>query len=180
MDATWLKINCNCMHLFKVSGYVIRLSDNPTREIVGGMGTNSFAVRAVTDARPLTSRSATTNKPLRRANGNTAAGRRVRDLYRALLAGMSNPDDVRRAQALAAAELTVAAENARAELLAGQGDVEQIVRLENLANRAVKRLGLQAATAPQGPTLAEHLAKLARERVDDVVVDDEDENASAA
>jgi hypothetical protein len=141
----------------------------------------SSAIRAVAGGQSLTNRSVTTNDPMRaRADGRTSGGRRVRDLYRALLAGMNNPDDIRRAQALAAAELTVAAENARAELLAGLGDIEQIVRLENLATRAVRRLGLQAATAPQGPTLAEHLAKLKRERVDDVLVDAADENASAA
>jgi hypothetical protein len=136
--------------------------------------------RSAVEGKSLTNRSATTNDPMRaRASGRTSGGRRVRDLYRCYLAGMNNPDDACRAQVLAAAELTVAAENARAELLAGQGDIEQIVRLENLANRAVKRLG-KRTEAPQGPTLAEHLAKLARERPDDVVVDDEDENASAA
>ena len=50
---------------------------------------------------------------------------------------------------LAAAELMVAAKNARAELLAGRGDVEQVVRLENLANRAVKRLGIKPPERPR-------------------------------
>lgn len=108
------------------------------------------AIRAVAGGQSLTNRSVTTNDPMRaRADGRTSAGRRVRDLYRAYLAGVSNPDDACRAQVLAAAELMVAAENARAELLAGGGDVEQIVRLENLANRAVRRLGIKAAEAPR-------------------------------
>jgi hypothetical protein len=119
--------------------------------------------RAAVAERPLTSRSATTNKPLRRANGNTAAGRRIRDLYRAFIAGVSNPDDACRAQVLAAAELQVLAENARAELLAGQGDIEQIVRLENLANRAVKRLGIKRTEAP-APTIRERLIAEAEAR----------------
>jgi hypothetical protein len=83
-----------------------------------------------------------------RINGNTATGRRIRDLYRSYLAGMANADDACRAAVLAAAELVTAAEAARANLLAGQGDVEQIVRLENLANRAVRRLGLRRTEAP--------------------------------
>ena len=63
---------------------------------------------------------------------------------------MGRTDDIARAQALAAAELMAAAENVRLKLLAGQGDVEQIVRLENLANRAVRRLGIKpGAAAPQ-------------------------------
>jgi hypothetical protein len=52
---------------------------------------------------------------------------------------------------LAAAELIVAAERARAEFLAGRGDVEQIVRLENLAARSVRRLGIKAGSAVAAP-----------------------------
>jgi len=110
---------------------------------------------------PIKCRSATTNKPMRRANGNTAIGRRVRDLYRAYLAGMSNPDDATRAAVLAAAELVVAAESARAKLLAGEGDIEQIVRLENLANRAVKRLGIRPDKREQRSALADYLSNMA-------------------
>ena len=33
-------------------------------------------------------------------------------------------------------------------MLAGQGDVEQLVRLENLASRAVRRLGIDFKAAP--------------------------------
>jgi hypothetical protein len=108
-----------------------------------------LAARPAADARAPRQRSAVTNGPMRRTSGNTAAGRRVRDLYRAFLQHMTNPaDTIAQANALNAAELTVAAENARTKLLAGQGDIEQIVRLENLANRAVRRLGIKPGTAP--------------------------------
>jgi hypothetical protein len=122
-----------------------------------------------------------------RASGRTSGGRRVRDLYRAYLAGVSNPDDACRAQVLAAAELMVAAENARAELLAGAADIEQIVRLENLANRAVKRLGLKPTAASQ-PSLSEYLAAKApaeaaeetsASAADGEVAQDDDDEAAA-
>jgi hypothetical protein len=124
--------------------------------------TKSSAGRSASATAPPTSRSATTNKPLRRANGNTAAGRRVRDLYRAFMAHLGNPGDtIVQANVLNAAELTAAAENERAKLLAGDGDVEQIIRLENLASRAVRRLGVQPSAARPGAKLDEHLARLA-------------------
>lgn len=108
-----------------------------------------LAARSPSEARAPRQRSATTNGPMRRVSGNTAAGRRLRDLYGAFLQHMSNPaDTIAQASALNAAELTVATENARAELLAGCGDIEQIVRLENLANRAVRRLGLRRTERP--------------------------------
>lgn len=88
----------------------------------------------------------------------------MRDLFTAYLIAMGHADDVSRAQALAAAELMVAAENARTKLLAGQGDIEQIVRLENLANRAVRRLGLKHSDATPQPTIREVLIAEAQAR----------------
>jgi hypothetical protein len=128
------------------------------------MEVNQPATRAAIAARPLTSRSATTNRPLRRANGNTATGRRVRDLFRAYVTGAGNPDsDAFRAAALAAAELTVAAEAARAKLVAGEGDLDQLIRLENLASRSVRRLGIKAVPdkPKPGEALSRHLTRLA-------------------
>jgi hypothetical protein len=87
-------------------------------------------------------RSRRTNRPLSAA-GNTSQGRRIRDLYRAYAGALGNPDDPgTQAQLLAAVELAVAAETARAALLAGRGDVDQVIRLENLSARALRRLGL--------------------------------------
>jgi hypothetical protein len=115
-----------------------------------------------------TSRAAITNDPLRvRADGRTPQGRRLRDLFRSFQVAAGNPSDPASvASILAAAELTVAAEEARAALLAGSGDIEQVVRLENLAARAVRRLGVKPGVAPKAPTLAEHLARRAAERAD--------------
>jgi hypothetical protein len=79
--------------------------------------------------------SATTNDPLStRTDRNTAAGRRIADLYRAYIAAMGGPTDtILQANALAAAELKVAAEDVRKRMLGGGGDADQLVRLENLA-----------------------------------------------
>jgi hypothetical protein len=88
-------------------------------------------------------RSRITNDPTSRANQDTAAGRRLADMIRGFLAEMGNPrSPVAQADAIRAAELTVAAENARAKLLKGDGDGNAVVRLENLATRAVRKLGL--------------------------------------
>jgi hypothetical protein len=118
-----------------------------------------------------TRRSKTSNNPLKRFNGNTRRGRRFSDLLRSYLRAMGNPVEAnRQADALAAAELKCAAEDLRARLLAGPtvalGDLEQIVRLENLADRAVRKLGLRPAGKSAAPavTLAEHLARRAAER----------------
>jgi hypothetical protein len=59
----------------------------------------------------------------------------------------------------------VAAETARAEFLAARGHVEQIVRLENLAARAVRRLNIKAGAEPKVPTIKEDLAARASKPV---------------
>ncbi len=93
---------------------------------------------------------------------NTAAGRRVNDLLRSFMRAVDDPGDtITQANALRAAELTVAAECARGRLLAGDGDSDAIVRLENMAARAVRALGLDRKREPAGPTpLAQYLASL--------------------
>jgi hypothetical protein len=76
-------------------------------------------------------------------------------MIRGFLAEMGNPrSPVEQAAAIRAAELTVASENGRAKLLAGNGDANEVVRLENLAGRAVRHdprtrvnAGLARATA---------------------------------
>lgn len=107
---------------------------------------------------PASQRSRVTNDPVRRQKGTTAAGRRLRDLYLGYLAALGNPTDiVAQTNCLKAAELVQAAEDARAALLAGKGDANAVVRLENLADRAVRRLGLPPA-GEQRLTLRERLA----------------------
>lgn len=105
----------------------------------------------------------TTNNPLRRINRHTPQGRRVADLFRGYWHHMGRPTDaIVQANALAAAELKVAAEDARAALLAGTGDGDLVVRLENLAHRAERKLGIKVtgkAAKPLAETLAEIFAK---------------------
>jgi hypothetical protein len=108
----------------------------------------------------MTRRAKTTNDPISaRASLNTSQGRRVADLYRSYQRALGDPTDaVAQANVLAAAELTVAAEMARVELLAGKADVDQLVKLENLAARAIRRLGIKpGAIADRRVPLRERL-----------------------
>jgi hypothetical protein len=97
-------------------------------------------------------RSRVTNNPISRANQDTADGRRVADLFRAFIREMGDRARSVTAQtdALAAAELTVAVEAARARLLSGTpGSADEVVRLGGELRRAVRRLGIdRAASAP--------------------------------
>jgi hypothetical protein len=97
-------------------------------------------------------RSAVTARPEARLNGNSPAGRRIRDLYRGLMARLSEPADVTvQAAVLALAELLTAAENARANLLTGKvSSSNELVRLENLVRRAEIRVGLVPGAAAAG------------------------------
>jgi len=116
---------------------------------------NAPTVRSPNADRPLTVRSRTTNKPLRgRVSGNTSAGRRVRDLYRGLMAGIGNPTDtIAQARALHAAELAVAVEAQRLRAARGEDvNLDALVRLSNAADRAVRRLGF-ARSRPAGPAV---------------------------
>lgn len=105
-------------------------------------------------------RARVTNNPMSRGNGRTAQGRRVRDLYTALMGRIGNPGDtIIQADVIRAAELRTAAEGLRLKLLAGNSvDPDQLVRLENLASRAERRLIKDAATRKPRPSLHDHLA----------------------
>lgn len=94
-------------------------------------------------------RSAVTARPEARLNGNSPAGRRVRDLYRGLMQRLENPTDITiQAAVLALSELLTAAENARANLLEGKvSSSNELVRLENLVRRAEIRVGLAPGTS---------------------------------
>jgi hypothetical protein len=72
-----------------------------------------------------------------RAPRNTDQGSRIRKLFGSFMAKLDAKDAKHVAMALSAAELTVAAEDARTLLLAGDLAAEQpTVRLENSARRA--------------------------------------------
>jgi hypothetical protein len=115
---------------------------------------------------------------------NTARGRRVADLVRAYLMALGNPANIeRQAAVIQAAELTVLAEEVRAAALrSGTGDlVDQVVRVQGAADRAIRRLHIEATEAPQ-PSIrdvlaAEHEVRLAREEAE--TADDADEAADA-
>jgi hypothetical protein len=87
-------------------------------------------------------------------------------LYRAYIAAMGGTTDtIHQANALAAAELKVTAEDARKRMLDGGGDADQLVRLENLAHRAERKLGIQpGAVVPAPQTPAEYLARRTAQR----------------
>jgi len=110
-----------------------------------------------------TQRAKRTNDPTAGFDGNTARGRRVADLVRGYLAALGNPADVGlQAQIIAAAELQVLAEEARAAALGSPGtaDLDQVVKIQGAADRAVRRLGIKAGTATERvPSLGEYLAR---------------------
>lgn len=79
-----------------------------------------------------------------RAPRNTVQGCRIRQLYRSFITKLNPNNAEHQAMALTASELTVAAEDARKRLLAGDLTAEQpTVRLENSARRA--RLDLKGS-----------------------------------
>jgi hypothetical protein len=122
------------------------------------------APRRLSAQRVAALRSKTTNDPLSRFSLNTAEGRRARDLFEGYVALMGAPTDtILLSHALAAAELVAASEMARAEFLLGRGDIGQVIRLENLAARSVRRLGIKPATSAP-PSLKDHLRQRAAER----------------
>lgn len=120
----------------------------------------SSAIQAATSAKPRHGQAKLTTRPLTvRAPGNTATGKRIRDLYRAFMAAMGEPvDAVSQAAVLRACELMTAAETARAALLAGQGDIDQVVKLEGSARRAVADLRIGRAK-PVQESLQEYAAR---------------------
>ena len=103
-------------------------------------------------ATPRCQRAAVTNAPYRRNRGTTAEGRRVRDLFLSYMATLGNPVNAGRQAAIyAAAQLVVAAEVAGAKIIADGGDPNELVRLQNAADRAVRRLGLPSQAPGDQP-----------------------------
>ena len=107
---------------------------------------NTSGARMTTVERPLRQRSRLTNGKLRgRVNGNSAAGRRIRDIFHALMRELGNPTDTLiTAKVLHAAELCVAVEAQRLRAARGEDvNLDALVRLANVADRAVRRLRLR-------------------------------------
>jgi hypothetical protein len=136
---------------------------------------SAIADESLPDRSPLkTNRSATTNNPLAsRANARTPRGRRVRDLFRALVDRLPERDPVAEAQALKIAELTVLAEAARAKAaelvdqIAADKDsirafatmVNAVTRAEGTARRAMIDFKGTVAAKPPMTLLQRKLAQ---------------------
>jgi hypothetical protein len=135
-------------------------------------GQTKANVTLVTPRQTAGFRSAVTARPEARLNGNSAAGRRTRDLFKAIMERLGNPVCVlMQADVLALAELKVAAEIARKRLLEDPDrGANNTVRLENMIRRSEVRVGLvPGGTAKEPETLEEYLA-----RTDHLVTDDND------
>jgi hypothetical protein len=126
---------------------------------------NTAADHRVTTARLDNQRSKITSKPRKPVLAATSTyGKRLRDLmelYAEALGGWSKLSDITAANVRKAAELTALAERARHEALrngVGVDQWDQLIRLENLAARSVKALGLDQRRREQtGPTLEEYV-----------------------
>jgi hypothetical protein len=100
-------------------------------------------------------------------DGRTVAARRARKLadgFQNELGGTSTA--TQRLAIERAAVLVALAEDAKARRLVGDPTVslDDVVRIDNAAARAVRALGIKAAGAPNPPTLADHLRQRAAER----------------
>ena len=96
----------------------------------------------------------------------TARGRRIADLVGAYLMACGDPADIaRQSEVIAAAELQVLAEEARAAALAAPEKPELLngaVRVQGAAERALRRLGIKPGAPKRSQTLREQL--MAEER----------------
>jgi hypothetical protein len=93
------------------------------------------------DRRPKKANSRRIVNPLDGINLRTRTGRAIRDLYRARLQAIEPTDDINFLTALRrAVELTVIAERIRARMLASGEDDPEFVRVENMLNRAERRV----------------------------------------
>jgi hypothetical protein len=118
---------------------------------------------------PSRQRARRTNDPLATIETNTARGRRIADLVRAYLKALGNPTDIeRQAAVIAADELQVLAEEARAAALkSGSPDLDQVERVQGAADRAVRRLGIKPGAARSNePDLATYLSQITTESED--------------
>src|SRR5215475_16071665 len=107
--------------------------------------------------RPANNRSRSTNRPAKMViDQRSAVGRRLKDLadaYAEALGGWPKLSDAQAAAVRRAAEMVALAEQARHEALRnGVGDPDRLVRLENLAARAVKALSLDRKREPEPPS----------------------------
>jgi hypothetical protein len=95
-------------------------------------------------------------------DGRKPSARRFRDLsenFADALGGAANLSDGQRMLVQRAAGITVAAEGARARLMCGEHvEIGELVKLENLADRAVRALRINLGAQPKARTLDDYLA----------------------
>jgi hypothetical protein len=120
---------------------------------------SSSLVRRPFAQRSRNQRAKVTNNPRRMAiDGRTPLGRRLRDVADQLadgLGGWSALSDLQAASVRKSAELQALAEDARARKLNGATDVtlDDLVRLDRLAEQSVRRLGLDRKRERAAPDL---------------------------
>ncbi|MEW6438813.1 MAG: hypothetical protein AB1508_16770 [Pseudomonadota bacterium] len=119
--------------------------------------------QAASSDRPLSAQLPPTQRARRSNDPLAKLPRRVADLARAYLAALGDPEDIgRQAEIVAAAELVALAEKARSEALTVPGyDLNNAIRAQNAADRALRRLGVKAVQA-KPPTLREYIATRSR------------------
>ena len=128
------------------------------------------------DELPSRQRARRTNDPLAEIATNTARGRRVADLVRAYLRALGNPANIeQQAAVIAAAELQVLAEEARGAALkeTGRADLDQVIRVQGAADRAVRALGLDPSASRWANRWPNILPRSAKPRMPDNALDDE-------
>jgi hypothetical protein len=109
----------------------------------------SSTLRNHTADLPSRQRARRTNDPFSGIDTKTARGRRIADLVRAYLSALGDPVDVeQQASVIAAAELQVLAEAARTAALkeTGHANLDQVVRVQGAADRALRRLHIGPRT----------------------------------
>jgi hypothetical protein len=100
-------------------------------------------------------------------DGRTRAAKRAAELTLAFEAELGGADKLSSHQRVAvqrAAQLVAIAEVAATAQLAGEGDLDQVIRAQNAARRAVNDLGIKINATKPGRTLAELAAQRKAEK----------------
>jgi hypothetical protein len=100
---------------------------------------------------------------IERLDGRTVAARRARELAKGFEAELGGTITTSQRFAIErAAALVALAEDAKARRLAGDAAItlEDVVRVDNSAARAVKALGIKPGVAPKPPSIHEFMASL--------------------
>ena len=162
----------------------VRRTQTPMENRPAAAATSSTSRPHLADL-PAAQRARRTNDPFANIETNTARGRRDADLVRAYLKALGNPASIEhQAAIIAAAELQVLAEEARTTALrdSGRADLDQVIRLQGAADRAIRRLGLadqKRRPVVVGPSLVEYLAASATTAAEAAEDETDDESATS-